>query len=63
LTGPIARGDVATVKTQLSAFQDWKPAYGELYRLLGGVALDLSKVKGVAATGSIESLIRTLGKQ
>ncbi len=48
LTGPIARGDVQTVATQLTAFQQWQPEYGELYRLLGGVALELSKQKGVA---------------
>jgi predicted short-subunit dehydrogenase-like oxidoreductase (DUF2520 family) len=60
LTGPISRGDVATVKTQLSAFQDWKPAYGELYRLLGGVALDLSKFKGVASSEALDSLSKLL---
>ncbi len=50
LTGPIARGDVETVVRQLEAFQQWKPEFGELYRLLGGVALGLAEKKD--ATGS-----------
>lgn len=61
LTGPIARGDVATVATQLNAFQDWKPEYGELYRLLGGVALDLSVIKDTAShesLGLLENLLK-----
>ena len=60
LTGPIARGDVSTVSTQLNAFQDWKPEYGELYRLLGGVALDLSVIKDTASQESLESLTKLL---
>jgi predicted short-subunit dehydrogenase-like oxidoreductase (DUF2520 family) len=60
LTGPIARGDVATVETQLNTFQNWKPEYGELYRLLGGVALDLSEVKGVASSEALYSLSKLL---
>lgn len=60
LTGPIARGDVATVTTQHNAFQDWKSEYGELYRLLGGVALDLSVLKNTASPESLESLTQLL---
>mgnify|MGYP001167111300 CR=1 FL=1 len=60
LTGPIARGDVSTVATQLNAFQDWKPGYGELYRLLGGVALDLSVIKDTASHESLEILTKLL---
>jgi predicted short-subunit dehydrogenase-like oxidoreductase (DUF2520 family) len=60
LTGPIARGDVSTVETQLHAFQDWKPEYGELYRLLGGVALDLSKIKGDANDNTLNELQKIL---
>jgi predicted short-subunit dehydrogenase-like oxidoreductase (DUF2520 family) len=56
LTGPIARGDVATVTTQLRAFQSWNPEYGELYRRLGGIAVALSKSKGSASTAALEAL-------
>lgn len=60
LTGPIARGDVATVETQLHAIQDWKSEYGELYRLLGGVALDLSVIQQSASDESLEKLVQLL---
>lgn len=60
LTGPIARGDLSTVSTQLNAFQDWKPEYGELYRLLGGVALDLAVIKDTASHESLERLAKIL---
>jgi len=60
LTGPIARGDVSTVATQLNAFQDWKQEYAELYRLLGGVTLDLSVIKDAASHESLDSLSKLL---
>lgn len=60
LTGPIARGDVSTVTTQLKAFKHWKPEYGEMYRLLGGVTLDLSVIKDKASQDSLESLGKLL---
>lgn len=56
LTGPIARGDVSTVATQLHAFQSWNPEYGELYKRLGGIALALSKTKGSASPEALEAL-------
>jgi predicted short-subunit dehydrogenase-like oxidoreductase (DUF2520 family) len=60
LTGPIARGDVSTVNTQLNAFQNWKPEFGELYRLLGGIALDLSIIKDTASHESLELIAKLL---
>jgi predicted short-subunit dehydrogenase-like oxidoreductase (DUF2520 family) len=60
LTGPIARGDISTVAKQLDTFQDWKSEYGELYRLLGGIALDLSAIKNIASSDSLESLTQLL---
>ena len=35
LTGPIARGDVATVERQLAMVEDWDAGMGALYRGLG----------------------------
>ncbi len=35
LTGPIARGDVATVVTQYRAIRMWNSSFGKLYRQLG----------------------------
>jgi predicted short-subunit dehydrogenase-like oxidoreductase (DUF2520 family) len=43
LTGPISRGDVATVKHQLAAVRGWDPESGELYRGLGLIAVDLAE--------------------
>ncbi len=48
LTGPIARGDLPTVAKQLKAFTHWQADFGELYRLLGTVAVTLAKDKAQA---------------
>jgi predicted short-subunit dehydrogenase-like oxidoreductase (DUF2520 family) len=46
LTGPISRGDVATVKRQLAAVDGWDPAMAGLYRGLGLIAVDLARRDG-----------------
>ena len=46
LTGPISRGDVATVKRQLAAVAAWDPAIAELYRGLGLLAVALAESGG-----------------
>jgi predicted short-subunit dehydrogenase-like oxidoreductase (DUF2520 family) len=46
LTGPIARGDVATVKRQLAMVEEWDTAIGALYRGLGLVATALAESDG-----------------
>ena len=43
LTGPISRGDVATVRRQHAMVRDWDPAIGELYRGLGLLAVALAE--------------------
>jgi len=43
LTGPISRGDMATVKRQYAMVRDWDPAIGELYRGLGLIAVALAE--------------------
>jgi len=62
LTGPIARGDVTTIETQLNAFQNWKVEHGELYRLLGGIALDLSIIKNAGNLRTFDTLTKLLKK-
>ena len=42
LTGPIARGDMATVARQQSALDAWDGATGELYRALARATIDLA---------------------
>ena len=46
LTGPISRGDVATVQRQLAAVERWDPAMAGLYRGLGRIAVDLARRDG-----------------
>ena len=60
LTGPIARGDYKVVEKQLVALKSWNKEYGELYRLLGSVALNLSRDQGTASRESIAVLSQLL---
>jgi predicted short-subunit dehydrogenase-like oxidoreductase (DUF2520 family) len=46
LTGPIARGDVATVERQLAVLEEWDAGVGTLYRGLGLVAVALAESDG-----------------
>jgi predicted short-subunit dehydrogenase-like oxidoreductase (DUF2520 family) len=43
LTGPISRGDTATVRRQLSRVRQWDRELGELYRNLGLLAVALAE--------------------
>lgn len=43
LTGPISRGDTATVKRQLDRVRQWDREMGELYRSLGLLAVALAE--------------------
>jgi predicted short-subunit dehydrogenase-like oxidoreductase (DUF2520 family) len=43
LTGPISRGDVATVRRQRAAVGSWDAEMGELYRGLGLLAVALAE--------------------
>jgi predicted short-subunit dehydrogenase-like oxidoreductase (DUF2520 family) len=47
LTGPIARGDVATVQRELKILGDRFPAFFQLYKTLDVIALEIAKGKGV----------------
>jgi len=60
LTGPIARGDHKTVRKQLEALTTWNSKFGELYRRLGSIALDLSRKQGTASAESISVLTELL---
>lgn len=58
LTGPIARGDHAVVARQLQALQTFNPRIAEIYRALGVMAVDLSRVQG----GAGEEMMRVFDK-
>lgn len=45
LTGPIARGDMATVARQYEALQQWNPEVAALYRRFESLTLDLARQK------------------
>jgi len=60
LTGPIARGDAAVVSAQLEALEGWDGELAQIYRVLGAVALDLSRRRGQAGKADLESLEKLL---
>jgi len=59
LTGPIIRGDSATIKAHLDALRRF-PAYTEAYRKLGLVALQTARKRGLAPK-KIKALKNLLG--
>jgi predicted short-subunit dehydrogenase-like oxidoreductase (DUF2520 family) len=48
LTGPLARGDAASVKAHLEAIERW-PRYADVYRKLSLLGLEMAKKKGLKA--------------
>ena len=60
LTGPIARGDIATVEAHLDAIKESAPGFLETYRILGQVTIDLAQRKGTLAPGLAAALLSLL---
>ncbi|HVH62130.1 MAG TPA: DUF2520 domain-containing protein, partial [Candidatus Dormibacteraeota bacterium] len=52
LTGPVRRGDVDTVRRHLQALGDLPVEVGELYRMLGLVALGIAEEAGLDAAAA-----------
>lgn len=46
LTGPIARGDMATVRRQQEAIDEWQARYGDLYREFAKLTMELAARRG-----------------
>jgi predicted short-subunit dehydrogenase-like oxidoreductase (DUF2520 family) len=46
LTGPIARGDMATVRRQQEAVDEWQTRYGDLYREFAKLTMELAAKRG-----------------
>jgi predicted short-subunit dehydrogenase-like oxidoreductase (DUF2520 family) len=61
LTGPIARGDTATVSAHLKAIENDAPELLILYRCLGLYTVDLAKAKGTLSKDAADKLIALLG--
>lgn len=58
LTGPIARGDVATVAGHLAAMRELAPELLELYRLLARETVRLARERGGPAGETAEEILR-----
>lgn len=63
LTGPIARGDVSTVDHHLKALSEWDNEVAGIYQDLGRVALDLSRIQGIASNDSLSALNKLFDRQ
>jgi predicted short-subunit dehydrogenase-like oxidoreductase (DUF2520 family) len=57
LTGPVVRGDAHVVAEQLAQISSWRSDYGEIYRLLGHVALEIAS-RGGALQGEDRARIQ-----
>jgi len=60
LSGPISRGDTQVVEKQLNALSEIFPDYEQAYRVLGLLALELSKEKGTVTSDQIDAIIQIL---
>jgi predicted short-subunit dehydrogenase-like oxidoreductase (DUF2520 family) len=56
LTGPIARGDLLLVESQLAAVTQISLSLGQLYRELGLIAVDLSHKQGKADPDALAAM-------
>lgn len=63
LTGPVARGDHATIAKQLDALRRWDPHIASLYRQLGTIALDLSRAQATADEAALAILQHLLNDE
>jgi len=61
LTGPIARGDVATVTAHIKAIEKDAPKVLLLYKCLGLYTVDLAKAKGTLNKDAADKLVALLG--
>jgi len=57
-TGPLARGDVDTVRRHLSELRKLPPQYGETYRTLARAALSLYRKRSSEGTKKLRRLLR-----
>lgn len=63
LTGPIARGDVATIRRHLSALQKYAPDMLALYKALGRFTVPIGEEKGGLSSEKAAELRRLLAEQ
>ena len=58
LTGPVARGDVATVADHLAAIRKLSPEAADLYTRLGLATIDIATAKGTLSQAAADELIK-----
>lgn len=63
LTGPIARGDVATIRRHLSSLQKYAPDMLALYKALGRFTVPIGEEKGSLSAEKAAELKRLLAEQ
>jgi predicted short-subunit dehydrogenase-like oxidoreductase (DUF2520 family) len=63
LTGPIARGDAATIKRHLEALEALRPEIGEIYRTLGQEAVNIALRSGKITPKKAQDLVKTLNSK
>ncbi|MCU0601977.1 MAG: DUF2520 domain-containing protein [Desulfobacterales bacterium] len=60
LTGPIARGDVATIRRHLAALEKYAPDMLALYKELGSFTVPIGQDKGTLSSEKADELMRLL---
>lgn len=60
LTGPIARGDINTVKEHIKAIRLLLPEYLQFYKMLGRYTIKLAKDKGTLGKAKLKTLKKIL---
>jgi len=63
LTGPVARGDVETVKGHIEALKKAMPDMVRLYCELGKHAVSVGRAKGTLSAGDADRLLEILGQR
>ncbi len=63
LTGPIARGDVETVRKQMDAIATKFPERTDIFKSLSLLTSEVSRAKGVASADSLEQINQIINEQ
>jgi predicted short-subunit dehydrogenase-like oxidoreductase (DUF2520 family) len=62
LTGPLARGDQATLRAHIEALQSLDPELANMYRVVSAWGLTLVEERGVLPSEKVESMRRLLAE-
>ena len=60
LTGPVARGDAATIKRHLDALHSLRPEIGNIYKVLGQEAVNIAVRAGKITTKKAQEIMKIL---